>query len=154
MVAAGLTPRIAVDTDKVRFELVNSGVGHAFPTYIVPTVVMNVVALDADGVPRPDTLRSHVIARHVNYDGTQWTELSDTRLLPGQSAAIELPWNGSNRIHVWLDVIPDDFYATQVFPGLIRTFPAESEARSLALQAEAAVSSSGFRLYDTELRRP
>ena len=110
--------------------------------------------LDGDGTPRLDTLRSHLIARHVHYDGTQWTELSDTRLLPGQSAAIELPWNGSSRIHVWLDIIPDDFYATQVFPRLIGTFPADSEARRLALQAEALANSSGFRLYDTEVHRP
>jgi hypothetical protein len=154
MVATGLSPRITSDADKVRFELVNSGVGHAFPTYTVATAVMNAVALDADGTPRLDTSRSHVIARRVHYDGTEWVELSDTRLLPGQSAAIELPWNGSSRIHVWLDVIADDFYATQVFPGLIGTFPADSEARRLALQAEALASSSGFRLYDSELRRP
>jgi hypothetical protein len=154
MVASGLTPRITSDADKVRFELLNSGVGHAFPTYSVPTVVMNAVALDGDGTPRLDTQRSHAIARHVHYDGAQWTELSDTRLLPGQSAAIELPWNGSNRIHVWLDITPDDFYATQVFPRLIGTFQADSEAKRLALQAEALANSSGFRLYDTEVHRP
>ena len=45
-----------------------------------------------------DTLRSHEIARQVRYDRGHWIELSDTRLLPGQSAAIELNWDGSDRI--------------------------------------------------------
>jgi hypothetical protein len=154
MVAGGLSPRITADADKVRFELANSGVGHAFPTYTVPVVVMNAVALDADGAPRPDTLRTYLIARIVHYDDNHWIELADTRLLPGQSAAIECSWNGSDRIHVWLDVFPDYFYATQIFPAMIQTLPAQSEANSLALRAQATASSSGYRLYDSELHRP
>jgi hypothetical protein len=80
MVAEGLTPRIVAAVEFVRFELINSGVGHAFPTYTVPTVMMNAVALKADGAPEPETLRSHLIARRVRYgDGThRWIELSDT----------------------------------------------------------------------------
>jgi hypothetical protein len=61
---------------KVRFELTNSGVGHAFPTYAVPTVVMS-VPLEPSGSPRPLTLRSHVIARRVHHDGNAWVELSN-----------------------------------------------------------------------------
>ena len=148
MVASGLTPRITADADKVRFELTNSGIGHAFPSYTVPTVVMNEVALNADGSPRLETLRSHMIARRVHYDygSGAWSELSDTRLLPGQSAAIELAWNGSDHIRVWLEVNPDAFYATQVFPGLIETLPDHGEARKLASRAEDVANSSGFRL--------
>jgi hypothetical protein len=154
MVAKGLTPHIVADAEKVRFELINSGVGHAFPTYTVPKVVMSAVALDHDGSPRPQTLSSHVIARRVHFDGSAWTELSDSRLSPGQSAALELNWNGSDRIRVWLDVFPDDFYAEQVFPNLIGALPAESVARPLALEASSAAKSSSFRLYETERRRP
>lgn len=156
MVAKGLTPAITADAEKVRFELVNSGVGHAFPTYTVPKVVMNLVALDADGASLPQTLRSYVIARRVRYDdaANAWLELSDTRLLPGQSAAIELAWNGSERIRAWLDVIPDDFYATQVFPELIKSLPMDGEARRLANEALMAARASSFTLYETELLHP
>jgi hypothetical protein len=93
-------------------------------------------------------------SRRVHFDGSAWTELSDSRLSPGQSAALELNWNGSDRIRVWLDVFPDDFYAEQVFPNLIGALPAESVARPLALEASAAAKSSSFRLYETERRRP
>lgn len=154
MVAGGLTPRITADADKVRFELTNSGVGHAFPTYTVPTVTMNAVALGPDGAQLPDTARAHVIARRMHYDGNEWHEVTDTRLLPGQSAVVELPWNGSDRIRVWLEVVPDDYYAMQVFPELIRTLPPQSEAHDLAVQAGAAAGASRFRLYQTELHRP
>jgi hypothetical protein len=156
MTAKGLTANITADAQKARFELVNSGVGHAFPTYTVPMVVMNLVALDADGAPLWQTLRSHVIARRVRYDDSvaAWLELSDTRLLPGQSAAIDLPWNESERIRAWLEIIPDNFYATQVFPQLIASLPADGAARRLAVAALAAATSSPYRLFEREQRRP
>jgi len=156
MVAKGLTPAVTADAEKARFELVNSGVGHAFPTYTVPKVVMNLAALDAHGVPQPQTLRSHVIARRVRYDDATkaWVELSDTRLLPGQSAAIELAWNGSERIRAWLDVIPDDMYATQVFQEVIARSPSDGEATRLVNEALAAARASSYTLYETELRHP
>jgi hypothetical protein len=78
MVAKGLTPDIRADKKKVRFEVTNSGIAHAFPTYAVPTVVMSAVALDRSGAPRPRTLRSHVIARRVQYQDNGWVEISDT----------------------------------------------------------------------------
>jgi hypothetical protein len=96
MVASGLTPRLTVDGERARFEITNSGVAHAFPTYVTPKVVMYVVVLDADGTPRSETLRSFEISRRVRYEGDRWVEISDTRLLPGQSVAIEVPWNGSD----------------------------------------------------------
>jgi hypothetical protein len=155
-VAKGLTANITAGRETARFELVNSGVGHAFPTYTVPTVTMNLVALDAEGVPLRRTLRSHVIGRRVRYDDASksWTELSDTRLSPGQSSTIELAWSSSERIRAWLEVVPDDFYATQVFPELITSLPADSEAQHLAKDALVDATASRFRLYETELRRP
>ena len=66
----------------------------------------------------------------------------------------ELAWNGSERIHAWLDIIPDDFYAKQVFPELIAILPSDGEANRLANEALAAARASSFTLYETELRRP
>jgi hypothetical protein len=156
MVASGLTPKLTADADKIRFEVTNSGVGHAFPTYTVPTAVMNAVALAPDGSPRAETLQSHVIARHVRYDdgADAWVELSDTRLLPGQAAAIELAWDKADRIRVWLEIVPDDYYATQLFPELTRSLPEANGAKSLAVEALAAATASSYRLFETELRRP
>ena len=153
-VASGLTPRILADQSGVRFEITNSGVGHAFPTYVTPKVVMRAVALDAEGKPRPDTLVSHVIARRVSYDGARWSEASDTRLLPGQTASLELPWNGSLRIRAWLDVFPDDYYENAVYRELMETLPRGSEALHLIALAKSQAAASRFRLFETELPHP
>ena len=154
MVAAALTPRITSDAAGVRFEIANTGAGHAFPTYVTPRVVMNAVALDAEGKPRPETLRSHLIARRVSYENEQWVEISDTRLLPEQTAAIEMPWTGSERARVWLEVDPDDYYETQVYRELLQTLPHGGEAARLIAQAKSDAAKSRFRLFETELRRP
>jgi hypothetical protein len=153
MVAAGLTPRITNNEVGVRFEIANTGVGHAFPTYVTPRIVMHAVALNADGRPQPDTLLSHVIARRVSYDGDRWTEASDTRLLPGQTASIEIPWNGSARIRAWLEVFPDDYYETQVYRDLMKSLPQGSDALQLITRAKIEASESRFQLFETELRR-
>jgi hypothetical protein len=154
IVAAGLTQRVTADSDRVRFEITNSGVGHAFPSYVTPKVTMNAVALDYAGTPRPQTLKSQEIARKVRYNGNQWIELSDTRLLPGQSAAIEVPWDESDRIRVWLEIVPDEFYATELFPGLLQSLPPNSDAAGLIAEAQAVAVSNRFRLFETEMRRP
>jgi hypothetical protein len=154
MVAAALTTRVTADSERVRFEITNSGVGHAFPSYVTPKVTMNAVALDQAGTPRPQTLQSWEIARRVRYDGNQWIELSDTRLLPGQSTAIEVAWDGSDRIRVWLEVVPDKFYATEVFPGFLQSLQPDSDAARLTAEAQAIALGSRFRLFETEMRRP
>jgi len=153
MVASGLTPRTSTDADKARFEITNTGVAHAFPTYTTPTVIMFAIALDADGTARPETLRSQVIARHVHHDGEGWHELTDTRLLPGESAAVELPWNGNARVRVWLEVIPDDFYL-ELYPGLLALIAPDGEPARLIAKARAEAAASRFRLFETELQRP
>lgn len=154
MVASGLTPQFKVDAEKARFELRNSNVGHAFPTYVTPKVVMSIVALDANGVPRPETLKSYVINRRVRYASDRWIELSDTRLLPGQSAVLEIPWSGSDRARAWLEVFPDDYYEHEVYPGLLDSLPRGSEAAKLIAEAKAEAAKSSFRLFETDLRRP
>lgn len=154
MVRSGLTMKSAVDGQRARFEITNSGVGHAFPTYAVPRVIMHAVALDSAGVPRRNTEVTHVIAREVQYANNDWTEISDTRLMPLQTAAIELRWNGADRIRLWLEVIPDHYYATQVYPALLQNAPLDSPATALIAKAAAGAAASPYRLFETELRRP
>jgi hypothetical protein len=154
MVRSGLTMRYSVDAERARFEITNSGVGHAFPTYAVPKVVMRAVALDDAGATQSDTEVTYVIARIVQYANDDWIEISDTRLMPSQTAAIELPWNGHRRARIWLEVIPDHYYATQVFPDLLQNAPKDGPATKLIAQAAAITAASPYTLFETELRRP
>jgi nitrate/TMAO reductase-like tetraheme cytochrome c subunit len=154
MVAAGLAARFDVDTETARFDLTNSDVGHAFPTYVTPKVVMHAVALDAEGEQQPDTAVSYVIQRTVGFTEGRWVEHSDTRLLPGETASLELPWQNSDRIRMWLEVHPDDYYDHQVYAQLLGNLPAEGAAARLIAKADSQANASRYRLFETELKRP
>jgi len=154
MVRSGLTMRSAADAAGAHVEITNSGVGHAFPTYVTPKVVMHAVALDDAGAPQAATERTHVIGRDVRYVNDEWKEYSDTRLMPGQTAVLELPWNGYGRIRIWVEVLPDAYYATEVFPVLLKSGQQDGSSHRLIAQAAAAAGSSRFELFKTELHRP
>ncbi len=152
MVKSGLTARFKAISGKARFVLLNSGVGHAFPTYVTPKVVMRAVALDAAGKPLKGTERAYVIRRSVGSGANGWYENFDTRLLPGRSATLEIPWGSARRVRMWLDIYPDDFYARNVYGALLQDMG--GEARKLIVKADARASKSNFRLFVTELTKP
>jgi hypothetical protein len=55
----------------------------------------------------------------VDFLDGDWIERSDTRLLPEQSAALEISWPKSGQVKFWLDVDPDDFYHQHVYANLL-----------------------------------
>jgi hypothetical protein len=89
----------------------------------------------------------------VRYVKDEWKEYSDTRLMPSEIASLELPWNGYDRIRVWLEVLPDAYYATEVFPPLLTNTP-NNASTHLIEQAAANAATSRFELFGSELRRP
>lgn len=154
MVESGLTADFIADRDKARFRLTSTGVGHAFPTYVTPKVLMKGVALDKGGRTIAGTEVSLVIQRRVEFAGGGWVERSDTRLLPGQSATLEISWPPSGRVRLWLEVHPDDFYDHDVYDALLRELPSGSPAAMLIAEADRRAQASRFRLFETVLRRP
>lgn len=154
MVKAGLTGDFAAEPGRATFRLTNSSVGHAFPTYVTPRVMMKGVGLDGSGRPIPGTERQYVIQRQVEVVGAEWVERSDTRLTPGQSAVLKMPWPTSGRVRLWLEVDPDDFYHRSVYGDLLRDLPEGSLAARLIAEADARAQASPYRLFETELRRP
>jgi hypothetical protein len=153
MTRSGLSVRYSVDAQSGHFEITNTGVGHAFPTYITPKIIMHAVALDSAGAPQPSTERIRVIGRDVRYVNDEWKEYSDTRLMPSETASLELPWNGYDRIRVWIEVLPDAYYATEVFPVLLKSTK-DKASTHLIEQATANAVASRFELFEIELRRP
>ena len=154
MVRSGLTPEFVSGPDSARFRLTNTGVGHAFPTYVTPKVVMKGVALDKAGKPIAGSEVSYVIQRRVASVGNEWIERSDTRLLPGKSISLEIPWPDSGAVRLWLEVQPDDFYDHQVYDRLLHELPKNTSAAKLITQADRRAKTSHFRLFETMLRRP
>ncbi len=154
MVAAGLTARFSATADVARFSLTNSGVGHAFPTYVTPRVEMHAVALDEGGQEVPASAVRQVIQRSVAYRGGRWVEEFDTRMLPGETMTLALPWQGHSRARLWLEVRPDDYYDERVYDALLNRMAPGSPATALIGRADRAARGSRYRLFVTEVEKP
>jgi hypothetical protein len=156
MVASGLeitvTPentRLAVGQDfTLTLEVRNTRVGHAFPTYVTPRVLLRGELLDANG-PVAGSRREVVIAREVALDLSR--ELTDTRLLPGQNARLTYTGRADRRdLRVRLGVIvePDAFY-TGFFEALLAQGAGRGEAQ--IREALDATRRSPFILFQRDL---
>jgi len=154
MVRSGLKADFIGETGKARFRLTSAGVGHAFPTYVTPKVIMKGVGLDTSGRPVAGTMREHVIQRRVEFVNGEWIERFDTRLSPGESAVLDLPWPAGGRVRFWLEVHPDDFYDHDVYDALLRDLPKGGPAARLIAEADKHAGRARFRLFETEIIRP
>ncbi len=122
--------------------LTNTGVGHRFPTYVTPRVVLEAFQQDAGGQLIAGTRQEQVVARQVSLDLSR--ELFDTRLAPGQSARLDYqapPHPRARsllfRIQVEHDTFYRDFYRATLENGFSNK---GTETLRLALQnAEASV---------------
>ncbi|MBI4637598.1 MAG: hypothetical protein HY727_14720 [Candidatus Rokubacteria bacterium] len=157
MVRSGLTitaragaPRYRPgDTVTVTLRVESTGVGHAFPTYVTPRVVMRAELVDAQGKAVPGSRREKVIGREVALDLSR--EIADTRLLPGQSAVLEYRRRVAEagvRARLAVVVYPDAFY-TRFFEALLR----EGAGRGAAEIREALAASrrSPFTVFVREI---
>lgn len=154
MTAGGLTPKVSPEDGLLRFSIRNSGIGHAFPTYVTPKVILHAVLLDDRKRPVPGSEQTSIIQRRVDYDGSDWQEISDTRLLPGQAAMVEIAWKDSKRARVWLEILPDDFYHSNTYAQLRKELPPKSEAGRLIVEADSRAMKSRYILFETEVDRP
>jgi len=114
--AARLAPG---DTVTAMLRVTSTRVGHAFPTYIPPRVVLRGELLDPDGRPLPGSRQERVIARDAELDLA--TENFDTRLQPGESAVLEyrsVVAAPGVRLRLSVVVYPDWFY-TRFFQALL-----------------------------------
>ena len=151
------TVRAAVDTellasqanDRVRAQLVvaNRDVGHAFPSYVTPRVVLSVYQVDASGRELIDTRIEAVIGREVDLGSG--TERFDTRLLPGASAKLEYDQpraQGGAAVvgRVWID---PDFHYRGVFASLSTAYASEP-ARAEMREALRRTADSGYLLSE------
>src|SRR5204862_7070667 len=69
-----------------RLVVENSGVGHRFPTYVTPLVLLRAELVDAAGHALAGTRVERRIGREVTLDLER--EVSDTRLAPGERAEL------------------------------------------------------------------
>jgi hypothetical protein len=134
---------------RATLRVTSTRVGHAFPTYIPPRVVLRGELLDAAGRPVEGSRREHAIGRDVELDLA--TENFDTRLMPGESASLVYdatrPAPGA-RVRLSVVVYPDWFY-TRFFQALLR----QGAGRGTAPLREAleATRRSPYVLFERDL---
>src|SRR5881409_2123256 len=76
----------AGDVAVVTLRVTSTRIGHAFPTYVTPRVVLSGELLDATGLAIAGSRRERIVGREVALDLSR--EVFDTRLRPGQSAIL------------------------------------------------------------------
>ncbi len=141
--------RLDAEPGHVRAALVlaSVGVGHRFPTYVTPQVVLEIWLEDASERRMPGTRRRAVIAREIDFGS--FTEISDTRVAPGESVKLELDRPippGAARVVARVTVDPDHFYRN-MFEGLLPTLD-DPEARARISEAHRRASTSTYVLAE------
>jgi len=136
------------DLAVARLRVESSRVGHAFPTYVTPRVVLAAELVDAAGNVLPGSREELVIGREVALDLSR--ELRDTRLMPGRVA--ELTYRrraeGATRVRLRVVVEPDAFY-TRFFEALLAQGAGRGEAQ--IREALEATRRSTFTVFERDI---
>ena len=136
-----------------QLEVANTGVGHYFPTYVTPKVVIRAVQLDARGNRLSATEQEFVIGRQVSQDLSQ--EIADTRIAPDARASFDYrrPRHSSATTLAWeVQVQPDAFYL-EFYESLLRE-AAQGTGQPLIKQARDAASASPYLVFSRRLPLP
>ncbi|HIP07534.1 MAG TPA: hypothetical protein EYG66_06710 [Mariprofundaceae bacterium] len=100
-----------------QLKITSTNIGHAFPTYVTPKVLVSAVALGKRG----EVLKTWrwEIVREVFY-GNGWQEKQDTRLMPDESRryVADNPPKASQSVRFDIKVVPDNFYKS-VYQSLL-----------------------------------
>ncbi|MBF0624492.1 MAG: hypothetical protein HQL82_06760 [Magnetococcales bacterium] len=139
----------------LRLSLRNTGVGHHFPTYVTPRVIMEVWQQDERGKRLEGTHEAYIIARDVTLDLNR--EISDTRLPPDGEAVLE--YRRSRHVRAatlaWrVRVEPDAFYLRFYRAVLEMATIHPAEGNDLLRQAIHLAEASPYTLFGEERRLP
>lgn len=156
MVRSGLTIAVIDEpapSGRVAARLVveSTHVGHRFPTYVTPIVVLRAELVDAAGRAVAGTREERRIGREVTLDLER--ELSDTRLAPGERAELAYARaleNGAVGTRFSVVVYPDAFY-TAFFEALLGQGAGRGEADIRTALAETR--RSAFTVFES-ISRP
>jgi hypothetical protein len=157
MVKQGVTIRLTLDKHRYNngdgiqatVSITNSGVGHYFPTYVTPKIIIAVELVDQAGLRVPGSSREERIGRDATIDLME--ELYDTRIPPGKThtfrylGTIDRP---GLRLRASVTVAPDDFYV-KFFEAILPEAKTR-KAREWLQQALREARASSFVLFNDE----
>ncbi|MEE8575253.1 MAG: multiheme c-type cytochrome [Thermodesulfobacteriota bacterium] len=150
MTANGLKFTVKNETDKegikARLTITNVKVGHYFPTYVTPLVVVRGFLTDADGEVIDDTMKKTFIGRQIPLDLSK--EVFDTRIAPLESTAfvyLKTRTKGARKLTLEVWVLPDEFY-TRFFTQALKRNSANRKYK----EALKITKDSAYQLYKKE----
>jgi len=151
MVRKGLAFNIRRTQRGAALTITSRWIGHAFPTYVTPEVIIRAEAVDRAGT----LLRAWQweIVREVAFV-SGWQEIRDTRLMPGEAReyrAESVP-DGTRSVRFRVRVIPDQFYKG-VYRQLLAGTMAD-DGRVLIGRALAHADKNDYTLYEEVFELP
>jgi hypothetical protein len=132
-----------------RLTITSTGVGHDFPTYVTPRVLVRAELLDAAGEPVPGSLEERAIGREVPLDLSR--EIADTRIPAGGRFMLDYARQLDHpglRLRVRVTVFPDHFY-TEFFESLLDSGAGDGDAQ--IREALDATRRSAFVIFDRDV---
>jgi len=158
MVRVGVTVRLTLDKERYQvgdqveavITMTNSAVGHYFPTYVTPKVLVRFELIDGNGRSLKDSVQEERLGREVTLDLSQ--ELFDTRIPPGESRTVRYVRPISQpglTLKAAVAVAPDDFYV-RFFEAIVPKAKTK-KARALLREAMGAARKSSFMLFEKEI---
>jgi Cytochrome c554 and c-prime len=158
MVKSGV--RVSLDLDRSRYRpgqrvratvtVASVRIGHYFPTYVTPQVVVRAVLVGPDAQPIADAAAEGVIGRQVPLDLSR--EIADTRIPPGGRFVLRYDRvldRAGLTLRVTVTVHPDHFY-TGFFAALLEMGAGAGEAE--IREALEATRRSRFEIFAREVR--
>jgi hypothetical protein len=135
---------------KGELTLTNSAVGHDFPTYATPRVVLAVQPEDARGKPLGEAA-TRVLGRKVRFTGGAWREEFDTRVPSGQTATLAydlaLPPTAA-RLHATVRISPDESYIALYHDFLRPDSGLPAGRRKQIEEAEKSAQNAAYYIFD------
>ena len=130
--------------------LTNRRVGHYFPTYVTPKVVLRMELVGPNSEVLPDTLKEDVVGRQVTLNLDR--EIADTRIPPKRKHTfnyLRTIGRSGLKLHVSVIVYPDDFYA-RFYEAKLSGVLSTVKRRHFS-QALADTRASVYKLFDTKI---
>jgi hypothetical protein len=155
MVRSGVTITVEKTAKKATLTLLSSAVGHLLPTYIVPKISLSGILYDKHGKKIAASLRNKTIQRVVEYSDNGWQEIADTRLAPGESVSIAVPWRVGRlrgvQIRFKVEVDPDHYYINSVYKPLLISL--DDPVKNMIRQADLKARANAYILYEETVDR-
>jgi hypothetical protein len=155
MVKSGVTIKLRTnqscyavgETLEATLTLTNSGVGHYFPTYVTPKVILRIELLDAHGRPIAQSVQQETVGREVALDLSE--ELYDTRIPPQGMHTMtyrRLIDRPGVKLKAVVEVHPDEFYRRFYEATLTGSLPVKQ--RPLIRQALTEATRSSYKIFE------